>query len=609
MVNKTKEYLLSILHSLPEEPGCYQYFDEEGTIIYVGKAKNLKRRVSSYFNKTPSSAKVKVLVRKIRDIKYIVVKNEEDALLLENSLIKEHQPRYNAMLKDDKTYPSIVIRNEMFPRVYATRNIVNDGSSYFGPYSSVPAMKAILNTIKSIYPIRTCAYLFTPENIRDKKHPVCLQFHIKNCKGPCQGHQSEEEYRKNIEEIKEILGGNTSKISRQIKEEMNSYAQSLEFEKAQELKEKYELIEKFKKKSEIVNPSVHDIDIFSYTETEQSAYINYLHVLSGTIVQGYTIEYKKRLDESKEEIFSLGIIELRKRFGSKTKEIIVPFIPDIELEEVNFTIPIRGDKRKLLELSLQNVKQYKLDQLKRSEKLNPEQRTVRILTTLKNDLRLHELPMHIECFDNSNIQGTNPVSACVVFKKAKPAKKDYRHFNIKTVVGPDDFSSMFETVYRRYKRLTEEEQPLPQLIVIDGGKGQLHAATDALKSLGIYGKVAIVGIAKRLEEIYFPEDSVPLYLDKNSESLRLIQQLRDEAHRFGITFHRQKRSKQQIVSELDGIKGIGEVLKTKLLKEYKSVKRIREASRENLEALIGKSKAESLINGLKKDESSHTTGK
>lgn len=597
-----KKHIEEILPFIPEEPGCYQYFDEEGRIIYVGKAKNLKKRVSSYFNRLADSTKTRILVRKIRDIKYIVVKNEEDALLLENSLIKEHQPRYNVMLKDDKTYPSIVIKNEYFSRIFQTRKIEKDGSTYFGPYSSIPAMKAILQTIKSIYPLRTCNHLFTPENIANKKYPVCLEYHIKNCLGPCQGYQSIENYNKNIEEIKEILKGNTSRISKEILKEMKELANNLRFEEAQLLKEKYELIEKYKAKSEIVNPYLDDIDVFSYDENEQSAYINYLHISSGTIVQGYTIEYKKKLDEPKEEIFSLGIIELRSRFNSYTKEIIVPFIPDIELQNATFFIPQRGEKKKLLDLSLQNAKQYKLDQLKRAEKLNPEQRTTRILTTLKNDLHLRELPVHIECFDNSNIQGTNPVSACVVFKKAKPSKKDYRHFNIKTVIGPDDFSSMYETIYRRYKRLLEENEPLPHLIVIDGGKGQLHAATDALKSLEIYGKIPIIGIAKKLEEIYFPEDSVPIYLDKNSESLKLIQHLRDEAHRFGITFHRQKRSKKQIQSELDNIKGIGDVLKRKLLTRYKSVKRLKEIPLEELETFIGKAKANILFKGLQKQQ-------
>ncbi len=591
-------HLEDILSLIPEEPGCYQYFDEKGKIIYVGKAKNLKKRVQSYFNKLADSPKTRILVRKIKDIKYIVVKDEEDALLLENSLIKEHQPRYNVMLKDDKTYPSIVIKNEHFPRVFQTRNVTKDGSTYFGPYSSIPVMKAILKSVKNIYPLRTCNYPLTPENVANKKYPVCLEYHIKRCLGPCQGFQTEENYLKNIAEIKEILGGNVSRISKEIEEEMKKLAEELRFEEAHKLKEKYTLIEKYKAKSEIVNPGLNDIDVFGYDENENSAFINYLHIISGTIVQGYTIEYKKRLDEPKEEIFALGIVELRTRFKSNTKEIIVPFIPDIELKNVNFSISQRGEKKKLLDLSQQNVRQYKLDQLKFAEKLNPEQKTTRILTTLKTDLRLHELPMHIECFDNSNIQGTNPVSACVVFKKAKASKKDYRHFNIKTVVGPDDFSSMYETVSRRYKRLIEENEPLPQLIVIDGGKGQLHAATDALRDLNIYGKIAIIGIAKRLEEIYFPEDSVPIYLDKNSESLKLIQQLRDEAHRFGITFHRLKRSKSQIQSELDNIKGIGAVTKKILLKEYKSVKRIKEAPFSEIAVLIGKARAEKLFNQL-----------
>ncbi|MDR1119633.1 MAG: excinuclease ABC subunit UvrC [Dysgonamonadaceae bacterium] len=604
MAAKTdKDYIKEILTSLPENPGCYQYLDETGKVIYVGKAKNLKRRVNSYFNKLLDSSKTQMLVKKIRDIKYIVVKTEEDALLLENNLIKKHQPHYNVLLKDDKTYPSIVIKKEYLPRVFSTRNIIKDGSVYFGPYSSIAAMKAILQAIKDIYPLRSCKYAFSPENIASKKYPVCLQYHIKNCLGPCQQLQTEKEYMRNIAEIKNILEGNISRISKQIFDEMTALSENLQFEKAQLLKEKYKLIEKYKAKSEIVNPNLSDIDVFSYDDNKESAYINYFHIMSGNIVQGYTIEYKKRLDEPKEEILGLGIVELRSRFQSKTSEIIVPFIPNIQLTDVHFIIPQRGDKKKLLELSVQNVRQYKIDQLKKAEKLNPEQRTTRILTTLKNDLHLQDLPFHIECFDNSNIQGTNPVSSCVVFKKAKPSRSDYRHFNIKTVIGPDDFSSMYETVSRRYKRLSEEGTPLPQLIVIDGGKGQLHAATNALKDLGIYGKIAIIGIAKRLEEIYFPEDSVPLYLDKNSESLKLIQQLRDEAHHFGITFHRKKRSIQQVKSELDDIKGIGEKLKTILLKHYKSVKKIKEAPPVELENLIGKKKATLLINGLKYENS------
>jgi excinuclease ABC subunit C len=598
-----QKHIEEILSILPEEPGCYQYFDENGKIIYVGKAKNLKHRVSSYFNRTLESVRTRTLVKKIRDIKYIVVKCEEDALLLENNLIKKHQPRYNVLLKDDKTYPYIVVKNECLPRIFSTRKIIKDGSTYFGPYSSIVTMKAILQAIKDIYPIRSCVHLFSPEKIASKKYPICLQYHIKNCLAPCQGLQSEEEYMENITEIKYILKGNISNISKQIFDEMNQLAKELQFEAAQILKEKYVLVERYKAKSEIVNPSLQDIDVFSYDDNEESAFINYFHVMSGTIVQGYTIEYKKRLNEPEEEILGLGIVELRTRFQSQTKEIIVPFIPNIHLKDVEFSIPTRGDKKKLLDLSLQNVRQYKFDQLKKVEKLNPEQRSTRILTTLKNDLHLQDLPLHIECFDNSNTQGTNPVSSCVVFKKARPAKKDYRHFNIKTVEGPDDFLSMYETVHRRYRRLREENIPLPQLIVVDGGKGQLHAATSALKDLGLYGKIAIIGIAKRLEEIYFPEDSVPLYLDKNSESLRLIQQLRDEAHRFGIAFHRKKRSIQQVKSELDDIKGIGEKLKTTLLKQYKSVKKIKEASLAELEDLIGKKKAALLINGLKNENS------
>jgi excinuclease ABC subunit C len=459
-------------------------------------------------------------------------------------------------------------------------------------------MKAILQAIKNIYPLRSCNHSFTKGKIASKKYPVCLQYHIKKCLGPCQGLQSEEGYMKNIAEIKHILKGNIAGISKQIFEEMNLLAKNLEFEAAHILKEKYLLIEKYKSKSEIVNPNLRDIDVFSYDENDESAYINYFHVISGTIVQGYTIEYRKRLDEPKEEILGMGIIELRTRFQSRTVEIIVPFTPNIRLTDVEFLIPTRGDKKKLLDLSLQNVRQYKIDQLKKMEKLNPEQRITRILTNLKNDLHLCDLPWHIECFDNSNIQGNNPVSSCVVFKKARPAKKDYRHFNIKTVVGADDFSSMYETVYRRYKRLTEDEAPLPQLIVVDGGKGQLHAASNALKNLGMYGRTAIIGIAKRLEEIYFPEDSVPLYLDKSSESLKLIQQIRDEAHRFGIAFHRKKRSIEQIRSELDGIKGIGEKRKMALLTRYKSVAKIKEAPVAEIAGLIGKSRAEVLFRAL-----------
>lgn len=598
-MNEVEQHIQSILSVLPDKPGCYQYFDEKGVILYVGKAKNLKKRVSSYFNKNHDSTKTRVLVRRIRDIKYIVVNSEEDALLLENSLIKQYKPRYNVLLKDDKTYPSIVIKNEYFPRVFQTRKIVKDGSVYFGPYSSLPLVRIMLEMIKDLYPIRTCKLPLTPESIAQGKYKVCLQYHIKRCKGPCEGLQSLDEYNKNITAVKEILKGNISQVSNILFEEMQALAGELKFEEAQKIKEKFDLVENYRSRSEVVSPSLNNLDVFSYAEEGDSAYINYLHVRNGSITQAYTFEYKRKLDEPKEELLGLGIVEMRTRFKSLAREIIVPFMPDIEISETTkFIVPQKGEKKKLLDLSEKNVKQYKLDQLKRAEKLNPEQRMVRILSTMQKDLQLHDLPMHIECFDNSNIQGTNPVAACVVFKKAKPSKKDYRHFNIKTVVGPDDFSSMNEIVYRRYSRLVEEQQPLPNLIVIDGGKGQLHAAVDALKSLNLEGKIPIIGIAKRLEEIFFPGDPIPLYLDKNSESLKLIQQLRDEAHRFGITFHRQKRSKGQTTSELDSIKGIGDKTKTLLLNKYKSIKRLKAAPFEEIVALLGPVKAKVLFEGL-----------
>jgi len=585
------EYLRNIIQNIPEKPGCYQYFDEKGVIIYVGKAKNLKKRVSSYFSKKhEDSPKTRILVSKIRDIKYIIVDTEADTLLLENSLIKEFQPRYNVMLKDDKTYPSIVIRNEFYPRVELTRKIMKDGSLYFGPYSNVPSVKILLEFIHKLYPIRTCALNLTPEKIAEGKYKVCLEYHIKRCLGPCIGSQTYDNYNRNIESIKEILKGNTNLVSDEIYAQMLEMAEKHEFEEANKLKEKYLLVENFKNKSTVVSSIKYNIDVYSYDEDESAAYINYLNVHNGAIIQAYTFEYRKRLDEAKEELLGLGILEVRERFGSKAKEIVVPFLPDITLDDVEYVIPQRGDKKKLLLLSTQNVRQYKFDKLKKAESLNPEQRSVRILKEIQRDLNLKDLPTHIECFDNSNIQGTNPVSACVVFKMGKPSKRDYRHFNVKTVIGPDDFSTMREVVYRRYHRLLEEETPLPQLIVIDGGKGQLSAACESLKALGIYGKVAIVGIAKRLEEIYYPEDSIPLYLDKNSESLKVLQHLRDEAHHFGITFHRNQRSKHQIKSELDNIKGIGDEAKRLLFKEFISVKRIKAAEDKELQKIVGKHK-------------------
>lgn len=586
------DYLKNIIRNIPQKPGCYQYYDDKGVIIYVGKAKNLKKRVSSYFTKNhEDSPKTRILVSKIKDIKYIIVESEEDTLLLENSLIKEFQPRYNVMLKDDKSYPSIVIRNEYFPRIEITRRILKDGSKYFGPYSNVLSVKTLLELIHKLYPIRTCSLNLTPEKIAEGKYKVCLEYHIKRCKGPCVGLQDSEEYIKNVNAIQEILKGNTNLVSESIYSEMQALAEKQEFEEANKLKEKFILIENFKNKSTVVSSIKYNIDVFSYDEDADAGYINYLNVYNGAVIQAYTFEYRKRIEEEKEELLALGIVEVRKRFGSTAKEIVVPFLPDLKLDGVEINIPQRGDKKKLLLLSTQNVRQYKLDKLKRAESLNPEQRGTRILKEMQKDLNLKDLPSHIECFDNSNIQGTNPVSACVVFKMGKPSKKDYRHFNVKTVVGPDDFSTMREVVYRRYHRLIEEGSPLPQLIVIDGGKGQLSAACESLKELGIYGKVAIVGIAKRLEEIYYPEDSIPLYLDKNSESLKIIQHLRDEAHRFGITFHRNQRSKGQVKSELDNIKGIGEETKRLLLKEFKSVKRIKSASNEEIEKVVGKHKA------------------
>ena len=598
-MNDRLNYITSLLSTIPEKPGCYQYYDAKGTVIYVGKAKNLRKRISSYFQKEHENRKTRVLVKQIYDLRYIVVDSEADALLLENNLIKQYRPRYNVLLKDDKTYPSIVIKNEPFPRIFQTRNIIRDGSLYYGPYSSVHFIRTLLHLIKELYPIRNCKHALTPEAIGSGKYKVCLQYHIKRCKAPCVGMQEAEEYNRNIADIKEILKGNSSKVSELLLERMKVLAEEMRFEEAQEVKRQYDLVESFRLKSTVV-PMLHNVDVFSLDENETSFFINYMHVGSGAIVQVYTIEYQKKLDdEQKEYVLGLGIVEMRERFRSHANEIIVPFIPEgVFPEGISFTVPQRGDKRKLLELSLQNAKQYKVDKLKRSEKFNPEQRATRLLTTIQKDLHLPVLPMQIECFDNSNIQGTNPVAACVVFKKAKPSKKDYRHFHIKTVVGPDDFASMREIVTRRYTRLLEEKAPLPQLIIIDGGKGQLNAATEVLRELNLLGKITIVGLAKRLEEIFYPGDPFPLVLDKTSETLKVIQHLRDEAHRFGITFHRHMRSKGQIVSELDTIKGIGEKTKEALLKKYKSVKRIREAQSAELEELIGKKKATLVAEGL-----------
>lgn len=605
MNENLKEHLKTILAAIPEKPGSYQYYDEKGTIIYVGKAKNLKRRVSSYFNKEHDNNKTRVLVKQIRDIKYIVVDTEEDALLLENNLIKQYRPRYNVLLKDDKTYPSIVVKNEYFPRVFQTRNIVRDGSQYYGPYPSVFTAKVMLQMLKELYPIRTCKYPLTPESIAQGRYKVCLEYHIKRCKGPCEGLQSLEEYQKNIAEVKEILKGNISQISKHLYEEMQQLAAEWRFEEAQAVKEKYEVIENYRSKSTVVTPMLHNIDVLSIIEDGNSAYINFMHIGNGAIVQAYTFEYKKRLDESKEELLSLGIVEMRKRFQSTAREIIVPFELDIDLGNVSFTIPQRGDKRKLLELSEMNVKQYKVDKLKQAEKLNPEQRNTRILKEIQEALHLPKLPAQIECFDNSNIQGSDAVAACVVFKMGKPSKQDYRKFNIKTVVGPDDYASMREVVYRRYKRAIEENAPLPDLIITDGGKGQMEVVREVVEDeLGL--SIPIAGLAKdnrhRTSELLFgfPPETIGMRLD--SPLFHLLTRIQDEVHRFAIQFHKDKRSKSQVKSELDNIKGIGEKTKTLLLRHFKSVKRIKEASLDDLKAVVGEAKAKALRDGFDKKQ-------
>lgn len=587
----SQNMLIEKLKNLPKKPGVYQYFNSDGVIIYVGKAKNLKNRVSSYFTKQHENGKTAILVRQIADIKILVVASELEALLLENNLIKKYQPKYNILLKDDKTYPWICIKNERFPRVFSTRNVVKDGSTYFGPYASVRMMNTILELIRSLYPLRNCNYNLSQENIDNDKFKVCLEYHIGNCKAPCVNKQEEEEYNQTIEEIKAIIKGNINSVTKFLKPLMKSYSEKLEFEKAQLIKDKIQILENYQSKSVVVSPTIHDVDVFSIVSDEKYAFVNYLKVINGAIIQGHTIELKKKLDETDDELLQMGIAELRLRFDSQSKEVIVPFEPDLEDENIKFTIPQRGDKKQLLELSERNAKYYRLERKKQQANVNPTKHADRILEKLQKDLRMNEKPVHIECFDNSNIQGTNPVAACVVFKDAKPSKKDYRHFNIKTVEGPDDYASMTEIVFRRYNRLLEENQSLPQLIVIDGGKGQLNAALKSLDDLGLRGKITIIGIAKRLEEIYFPNDAVPLYLNKTSESLKLIQYLRDEAHRFGITHHRNKRSKAAIQSELAEIESIGYKTTQQLLWKFKSVANIKKASLQELEQVISKKRA------------------
>lgn len=589
------------LQVLPTSPGIYQFYDKSDTLIYVGKARNLKKRVSSYFQKNHESGKTRVLVKKIVRIEHIVVQTESDALLLENNLIKKYQPRYNVLLKDDKSYPWICVKKERFPRIFQTRRVVKDGSLYFGPYTSIKTVRTLLELIKELYPLRNCSYDLSMQNIQNHKFKVCLEYHLKNCKGACEGLQSEADYSQNISEIVEILKGNFKDALKRFKEEMTSLASELRFEEAQQIKEKIDILENYQAKSTIVSSKINNVDVFSIVSDEEYGYVNFLQVAYGAIVRAHTIEIKKKLDETDQELLELAIVDIRERFFSTSKEIIAPF--EVVLSEnLQLTIPKQGEKHQLLELSLRNAKLFRQERFKQVKIVDPERHTNRILSQVQRDLHLSVPPLHIECFDNSNIQGTNPVSACVVFKNAKPSKKDYRHFNIKTVEGPNDFASMEEVVYRRYKRLLDEEQPLPQLIIIDGGKGQLSSALKALEELQLRGKIAIIGIAKRLEEIYFPEDSIPLYLDKKSESLKLIQQLRNEAHRFGLTFHRQKRSKSAIVSELDNIDGIGEKTKEVLLKHFKSVKRIREARLEEIEPLIGNHRAKKVIAFFEKEK-------
>lgn len=597
------EKLKLTLSALPEKPGVYQFVDDKAKLIYVGKAKNLRKRVSSYFQRDNAlSGKTRIMVKKIYDILYLIVDNEQEALLLENNLIKEHQPRYNVLLKDDKTYPWIVVKNEPFPRVFSTRHYIRDGSTYFGPYAGGMLMKTLLDLVRQLFPIRTCKLNLSPENIRKKKFKICLEYHIGNCKGPCEGLQSEEEYQENIKQIKEIIKGNLATVVTSLRKQMLEYASNLEFEKAQITKEKLDNLERYRSKSTVVGSNIQHVDVFSVLADEDAGYVNYLKVFQGAIVQTHTIELKKKLDETESELLEYAITEIRQRFESSAPEIIVPIKPETLIQDVKYTVPTRGDKYKLLELSQRNTKFYQLEKQKRQDLVDPERHSIRLMQTLQKDLHLKELPTRIECFDNSNIQGDFAVAALVVFSNAKPNKKEYRHFNIKTVSGPNDFASMEEVVYRRYKRMLEENQPLPQLVVIDGGKGQLSSAVLALEKLQLRGKLAIIGIAKRLEEIYFPGDSDPLYLNKKSESLKIIQHIRDEAHRFGISHHRGKRQKEMKKTELTAIQGIGISLSEKLLKHFGSVKKIERASLEELKDVVGKAKADLVFRHFHKDK-------
>lgn len=603
MKHEKSEELREKIAILPDTPGVYMYFDAAGTVIYVGKAKNLKRRVSSYFNRTHDVLRTNLLVRNIADMKYIVVPTEQDALNLENSMIKEYKPRYNVLLKDDKSYPWIVVTNEMYPRVFLTRQHIRDGSRYYGPYTNTAVARTVLDLIGKLYPVRTCRIPITPEYLARGKGRLCLQYHIKKCKGCCTGEIDHTTYNGYIDRIRQILRGETQELMAYLRDEMGALAAEMRFEEAQELKESYKLLENYRSKSVIVSQTVNDIDVFGFDDDgSKDVYVNYMHVRRGAVVRSVTLRYRRSLEEDRAQILGYAMEEIRQTLGAQYDEVVVAEAPEVEMPGVSFTIPRRGDKAKLLEVSERNARQNRVDDLKHMERHDPEARTERLLERIKSDFRLSELPHHIECFDNSNIQGTNPVASCVVFKDGKPSKRDYRHFNIKTVEGPDDFASMKEVLTRRYTRLVQEGEPLPQLIVVDGGKGQLSAAVEALDDMGLRGTIAVVGIAKRLEEIYFPGDSVPLYIDKNSETLRVVQHLRDEAHRFGITHHRNRRSKGQIVGALDGIKGIGPKTAEALLQHFKSVKRIREASEADIAAVVGASKASLVLAALSQPE-------
>ena len=581
------------VQTLPDKPGVYQYYDKDDKLLYVGKAKNLKKRVGSYFTKKHDSGKTTVLVKKIRNIKHIVVATETDALLLENNLIKKHQPRYNVLLKDDKSYPWICIKKERFPRVFSTRRLVKDGSEYFGPYTSVKTVYTLLDLIKGLYQLRTCKFDLSHDKVASGKYKVCLDYHLGNCKGPCEGYQTHEAYMEQINAIRQLLKGNFKDSLQGFRKLMMQYAEELKFEDAQRIKEKIAVLENYQSKSTVVNPKITNVDVFSIVSDESYAYINFLQLSYGAIIRSHTLELKKKLDEADEELLALGVVEIRNRFNSNSKEVYLPFEISIG-EGVKVTVPKLGDKKRILDLSERNAKYFRLERFKQEKITNPDAHANRIMKQMQKDLRLSSEPRHIECFDNSNIQGTNPVAACVVFKDGKPSKKDYRHFNIKTVEGPDDFASMEEVVFRRYKRLVEEEQSLPQVVIIDGGKGQLSSALKSIDALGLRGKIAVIGIAKRLEELFFPGDKYPLYLDKKSETLKVIQHLRNEAHRFGITHHRNKRSKNALQTELETINGVGEKTIVVLMKEFKTVNRIKAASLDELTKVVGLSKAQKI---------------